>query len=255
MSVLWELSSSCVRNSLKTDCAEGTLSLVKLIGRVSRLTRRYLGVSELKRKMDSSLDQPAELVSLVFQYGDSALRPIQIEEELAELVREVRKLKPQTVLEIGTARGGTLLLWTRLAQRNATIVSIDLPGGKFGGGYSGRQAAIYRRFAGKDQRLYLLRLDSHAQPTLDKTKQLFGGRPVDLLFIDGDHTYEGVKQDWEMYSQLVRPGGMVVFHDIAGNYEDTQVKRLWDSIKPGFEHREYVSGQDNKYGIGILTMR
>lgn len=191
-------------------------------------------------------------MSLVFQYADSFLKPIQIEEELAELVREVRKLKPLTVLEIGTARGGTLLLWTRLAQRNATIVSIDLPGGKFGGGYTARQAAIYRRFAGKDQSLHLLRLDSHAQPTLDKTKQLFGGKPVDLLFIDGDHTYEGVKQDWEMYSPLVRTGGMIVFHDIAGNYDDTQVKRLWDSLRPQFEHREFCVDPQGYYGLGVL---
>lgn len=38
---------------------------------------------------------------------------------------------------------------------------------------------------------------------------------VDLLFIDGDRSYEGVKQNWEQYSALVRPRGMVVFHDIG----------------------------------------
>jgi predicted O-methyltransferase YrrM len=222
------------------------------IGRAWRLARIHLGMEKLKRKADSLLDQPAELVSLVFQYSGSAFKPIQIEEELASLVKEVRNLNPLTVLEIGTARGGTLLLWTRLAQKNATIVSIDLPGGKFGGGYSKRQAAVYRRFAGKHQKLHLLREDSHAQQTLDKTKELFGGKPVDLLFIDGDHTYEGVKKDWEMYSPLVRQGGMIAFHDIAGNYEDTQVKRLWDSLKPEFKHREHAVDSNGYYGIGIL---
>jgi predicted O-methyltransferase YrrM len=71
-----------------------------------------------------------------------------------------------------------------------------------------------------------MRANSHESSTLDQVKRLFKGQQIDMLFIDGDHTYEGVKMDWEMYSQLVRPGGLVVFHDVAGNYEDTQVKRF-----------------------------
>jgi predicted O-methyltransferase YrrM len=210
-------------------------------------------MSKLKREADAHLDSPAQLVSLIFRYNGSTLRPLQIEEELTSLIRDVRTLKPQTVLEIGTAHGGTLFLWTRLAQQNAVIVSVDLPGGKFGGGYPKRRATIYRRFTGKNQKLYLLRENSHSPSTLDKTKKLFGGKPVDLLFIDGDHTFEGVKMDWEMYSPLVRPGGMVAFHDIAGNYDDTQVKRLWDSIKSGFKHNEYALDPTGYYGIGVLT--
>ena len=38
---------------------------------------------------------------------------------------------------------------------------------------------------------------------------------LDLLFIDGDHSYEGVKADWDAYKSLLRPGSIVVFHDIA----------------------------------------
>lgn len=38
---------------------------------------------------------------------------------------------------------------------------------------------------------------------------------LDLLFIDGDHSYEGVKADWEAYKALLREGSTVVFHDIG----------------------------------------
>lgn len=210
-------------------------------------------MEDLKRQADRFLDQPEELVSLIFKCNHPTLRPYQNKEELTALVRDVRALRPQTVLEIGTAQGGTLFLWTRLAQADAVIVSLDLPGGKFGGGYPARRATIYRRFSGKGQKLHLLRRDSHSPATLEKTKQLFSGRPVDLLFIDGDHTYEGVKKDWEMYSPLVRPGGMIAFHDIAGSYDDTQVKRLWDGIKSEFATREYAVDRDGKYGIGVLV--
>lgn len=222
------------------------------IGRAWRLARTHIGLGKFKREADARLDRPAELVTLLFEYSGEIFKPFQIKEELAELLKEVRKLNPANVLEIGTAKGGTLFLWTRLAQPNAILVSIDLPGGKFGGGYSVREEAIYRRFPGKRQNLHLLREDSHAQATLNRTKQLFDHRPIDLLFMDGDHTFDGVKSDWEMYSPLVRSGGMIVFHDVAGNYEDTQVKRFWDSVKVGFKHREYIFGQDGHYGIGIL---
>jgi len=38
---------------------------------------------------------------------------------------------------------------------------------------------------------------------------------LDLLFIDGDHSYEGVKADWEAYKVLLREGSTVIFHDIG----------------------------------------
>lgn len=221
--------------------------------RVLWFAKTHGGLGRLKSQADHRLDRPAELVSLLFDFNQSALKPMQIDQELIQLVEEVRRLGPQAVLEIGTARGGTLFLWTRLAQKNALIVSIDLPGGKFGGGYSARRSTLYRRFAGKGQKLHLLRGDSHEQSMLVHTKKLLKGTPIDLLFIDGDHTYEGVKKDWEQYSPLVRSGGLVVFHDIAGNYDDTQVRRLWDSLKPSYRHREYIADPGGQYGIGILV--
>jgi len=38
-------------------------------------------------------------------------------------------------------------------------------------------------------------------------------KSLDLLFIDGDHSYEGVKADWEAYKRFLRPGSIAVFHD------------------------------------------
>lgn len=40
---------------------------------------------------------------------------------------------------------------------------------------------------------------------------------ADLLFIDGDHTAEGVKTDWDFYSEIMQPRGIVVFHDYGWN--------------------------------------
>jgi predicted O-methyltransferase YrrM len=214
--------------------------------------KAYTNLRELDRRTNALLDRPKEMIAETFHYCDNFLSPIQVIDELAQLLDDVKSLHPQTVLEIGTHRGGTLYLWTRLAQPNATLISIDLPGGKFGGGYSPFRIPIYKKFARANQTLHLLRADSHAATTPEQTERLLAGHPIDFLFIDGDHTYDGVKNDYQMYSPLVRPGGLIVFHDIAGNYADTQVKRFWDTLTPTHPHREYIANPGGQYGIGLL---
>jgi predicted O-methyltransferase YrrM len=225
---------------------------MNLIRRISNCAKAYTGMESLDHRTASLVDKPQELVKECFSYAGAFLRPVQVPEEMVSLLDDVRTLSPKTVLEIGTFRGGTLYLWTRLAQPDATIVSVDLPGGKFGGGYSRLRTPIYRRFPRERQALHLLRANSHDAKTLETVKGLFGPSSIDFLFIDGDHTYEGVKRDWEMYSPLVRKGGLVAFHDVAGNYGETQVKRCWDEMKSDFTYREYMAHPDGQYGIGVL---
>jgi predicted O-methyltransferase YrrM len=226
---------------------------MNLISRALLCAKAYAGLDGLNRRAENLVDRPQELVAECFGYCDGFLAPVQVPEEMALLLKDVRSLAPNRVLEIGTCKGGSLYMWTRVAQPSATIVSVDLPGGKYGGGYSKLRTPIYRRFARVQQQLHLLRANSHASETLAEVKQLFGAEPIDFLFIDGDHSYEGVKQDWEMYSPLVRKGGLVVFHDVAGNYGETHAKRVWDDIKTGYSHREYMFHPEGFYGIGVLS--
>jgi cephalosporin hydroxylase len=169
----------------------------------------------------------------------------------------VQKLRPRTVVEIGTANGGTLLALCRLADEHGTIVSIDLPGGRFGGGYSAWRMSLYQAFGTRSQKIELLRGDSHSSAMFGKLKQILAGRPVDFLFIDGDHTYDGVKRDFELYSPLVARGGMIGFHDIApvsppGDYG---VRRLWEELKPIHTWHEIIADPNQwGYGIGLLRI-
>lgn len=40
-----------------------------------------------------------------------------------------------------------------------------------------------------------------------------GTPPIDFIFIDGDHSYDGLRQDWEVWSELVATGGVIALHD------------------------------------------
>ena len=148
----------------------------------------------------------------------------------------IRKINPRVILEIGTARGGTLFLFAQIAEPDATIISIDLPGGRFGGGYPKWMIPIFKSFFKEDQKLYLIRRDSHDPLTLNIVRSILANRLVDFLFIDGDHTYEGVKKDFKTYSPLVRKGGIIAFHDIAlGPFENVGgVPRFWKEIKHSY---------------------
>lgn len=181
--------------------------------------------------------------------------------ELRPFIEFLGKRRPRVVVEIGTYRGGTLWLWCRLARRDGHLISIDLPGGDFGGGYGQDDTQRLRGFVRADQRMTLIQADSHSSETRERLIEALDGAMIDFLFIDGDHTYDGVKQDFEMYAPLVRTGGVIAFHDVLPHPHDArcQVDRLWREIKLGssgqFEFVEAASSEADRQwgGIGAIV--
>jgi len=192
--------------------------------------------------------------SFSFQFFTFSIKPSQVKYEITKLLEIVINLKPKLILEIGTAGGGTLFLFTSITDPDATILSVDLPRGSFGGGYPEWKIPLYQSFARNGQKIKLLRDDSHNVKTLELVKTALDGK-LDFLFIDGDHTYEGVKRDFNMYSPLVKEGGIIAFHDIVpGPPENVGgVPLFWKEIKQEYRHIELVSDwKQGGYGIGVI---
>jgi cephalosporin hydroxylase len=171
--------------------------------------------------------------------------------ELSQLISLLKKRKLSTTVEIGTGKGGTLYAWCKVAEPAAVIVSIDLPGGPFGGGFKISDIKKFRKYRKKNQRLYFIRKDSQKKSTKEEVIKIIKGRKVDLLFIDGDHRYSGVKKDWKLYSPLVKRNGLIVFHDILFHPKVTKCKvdKLWNEIKNNYKHIE-ITEKDNDQGWG-----
>lgn len=153
-----------------------------------------------------------------FDYGGVSIRPMQVESEIRAFLEAVAAEPPRTVLEIGTGRGGTLFLLARAVDERALLVSIDAPEGD--AAFCGRPAykrrdRLYRALGRPEQQIAYISADSHDDATKARVQEALNGRPLDLLFIDGDHTLEGVEADYRMYAPLVRSGGLVAFHDIV----------------------------------------
>ena len=183
------------------------------------------------------------------------ISPLQYREELLALLEIVDERRPRTVVEIGTFAGGTLSLLARCAASDAIVVSIDLPGGEFGGGYAESRAHLYRSFAERDQRIELVRADSHRLETRDRVRRLLDSRPIDLLFIDGDHALDGVRRDLELYGPLLADDGLVAFHDIVPGPRASVggVPQFWSELRAGCQVRELVRDwAQGEAGIGIV---
>jgi predicted O-methyltransferase YrrM len=179
--------------------------------------------------------------------------------EFAPLLTLLAQRGPRVVVEIGTYRGGSFYALCRVADPRATLVSIDLPGGLFGGGYDEEELRAMRGYGLRSQSLHFLARDSSEEATRDALVELLPGLPIDFLMIDGDHRYEGVRRDFELYSPLVSARGLIAFHDILPHPRAPlcEVDRLWNEIKPHYPHVELVDrgedwGAGQWGGIGVL---
>jgi cephalosporin hydroxylase len=226
------------------DCA------MRMTARLARYTSAWTRFDQIRRFTleDHSLE---ELLDLVFTYAYGFFEPIQIRDEILEALRQIQVLRPRYVVELGTAHGGTLLLWSRVAHPEATLITIDLPGGQFGGGSSILRVPLIRRLGLPRQKIHIIRADSHSGGTLEQTRTYLDGHAADFLFIDADHTESGVRADYRMYSPLVRPGGIIGFHDIAIQSPEYGVQTLWKELSERGNARAILA-KPNPFGIGLL---
>jgi hypothetical protein len=160
----------------------------------------------------------------------------------------------RSYLEIGSAWGGTLWRTANVLPIGSRVVSVD---------FNRDPAAIESlgqcverlRLRGYDA--HLVAADSRAVSTIERVRAL---GPFDCVFIDGDHSLEGVTADWKAYGPMAP---IVAFHDIGWN-ESWQsqgsrpaapigVPDLWAGLKASHRHVEIqLRKKQNYYGIGVL---
>lgn len=251
--------SSVVTRAFEVLQNEGVRSLFK---KASAYTAKGLGFLLLPYALPKikSLNRSCALndvVNFAFNGLVGLIKPAQVYSEISQLLKLVDRIKPGAILEIGTANGGTLFLFSHVASEDAVIISIDLPGGEFGGGYRKWREFLYKSFIPPGKKIHLLRADAHKTETLEQVEAVLHGRKVDFLFIDGDHTYEGVKKDFEMYSSLVRQGGIIAFHDIVVHPPETgcEVSKFWTEIRDSHKSEEIVKDWSQNWGgIGVVYL-
>jgi cephalosporin hydroxylase len=173
-----------------------------------------------------------------YELYESTQKIHQSHEEFWEFLEVIAPIAPQRILEMGTAHGGTALIFQEIGTQ---VISVD---------NKGISGEIPMEMFNPEVTTFLT-ADTHDPATLAQVKEMMP--EVDMLFIDGDHTYPGALQDWEMYSPLVRPGGLIIFHDIAyGRLKDpdSEIKagKVFDEVRGDLRVQEIFV----EHGIGIL---
>lgn len=209
----------------------------------------------MQRAALDRIDDWSTLVSEVCRpRGRRSIFSNQKPSEIGEVCQLALTMRPKVILEIGTSRGGTLYLFSRLVQPSGTVISIDKPGEP--GSVRPVMRAVYRTFGKKNGcSVVTLDRDSHAPATHAEIERILNGRKIDLLFIDGDHSYEGVKADFQVYRRWVAPSGIIAMHDVAhaDSHPTIKVPRFWRelTVQP-LQHRAIVADPGQGPGIGVI---
>lgn len=211
-----------------------------------------------KRPVDQKGLQMGAEESVKLAFEAMAKGAMQKPAELAALLQFIKNVDLDVVVEIGTASGGLFYALCQAAKDDALLVSIDMPEGHYGDGKLPIEEEALKSYGKKGQTIHCIRADSHLAMTRKRVQKILMGKNVDLLIIDGDHTYKGVKQDFDDYSPFVRKGGLIVFHDICQHDVELkcEVDRFWKEIKADHVTQELLDVTDTVWGgIGVLVKK
>jgi cephalosporin hydroxylase len=228
----------------------------KTLKELSRTLRipfsRFLAFRRLKQyhARPRTLEETVDWAIRFGRYGYFTIHTLQKRPEIVALANAVAALNPKIILEIGTARGGTLLIWSSLASQQ--VISCDLV-------HRDAQRSLLEALPppGSTCKVTLLTGNSHEAAFKQRVAQALNGEKADFLFIDGDHTETGVAQDYNDYREFVRPGGIIAFHDIIESQPlpDNQVYHFWKTVKQGQAVEEFVNDPKQcGFGIGIIRV-
>lgn len=195
-----------------------------------------------------------------FAFATRSLGHQQWKQEITSFLEFARGERPVRICEIGLFNGGTNLMLTHALPTVQVVIGVDV---------HIRNKSQLRYYANSSHRQFFIKGKSCDATTLAKVAQVLGPEKLDLLFIDGDHSYAGVHRDFQSYRPFVREGGIIVFHDIVQDHltkfkhnhsswtgaSSGEVYLFWQKIKPFYKktHEFVMSYEQDGCGIGALV--
>jgi glycosyltransferase involved in cell wall biosynthesis len=160
----------------------------------------------------------------------------------------IKALRPDCLVELGTERGVSYAAFCQAIERlglGARSFAVDTwQGDEHSGHYD---ESVYLGVADLNERRYR-RFSTLLRSTFAAALPYFADGEVDLLHIDGLHTYEAVAQDFATWRPKLSGRAVVLFHDTNVRRDEFGVWQLWRELAAQFPHFEFVHG----YGLGVL---
>jgi len=160
----------------------------------------------------------------------------------------INKLRPGCFVELGTHTGNSYFAFCQGVHAHhlpTRCYAVDTWDGDEHAGQYGEE--VYADVAQYNSQHYasfsvLMRM------TFDNAVDYFGGKSIDLLHIDGLHTYDAVSHDFETWLPKISDRGIVLFHDINVRERGFGVWRFWEEVSARYPHIAF----DHSHGLGVL---
>ncbi|PIE92532.1 hypothetical protein CO726_26165 [Bacillus fungorum] len=160
----------------------------------------------------------------------------------------VRFIKPEKIVELGTHFGTSFFSFCQSVKDGNLFTkcfAIDTWQGDLHSGFYNDD--VFNKVS-TITKLFYPSMSQLIRSTFDDALKFFEDETVDILHIDGYHTYQAVSHDFSTWLPKLKKNGIVLFHDISVKEKDFGVYKFWDEIKNVYPYLEFVHSS----GLGVL---
>lgn len=162
----------------------------------------------------------------------------------------VETVRPKSIVELGTHNGASFLAFCQAVETqhvSARVFAVDTWEGDEHAGFYGNE--IYAELRDYQQRHYA-GISEMMRMRFDQALEYFAEGSVDILHVDGLHTYEAVREDFETWRSKLSRRAVVLFHDSSVRERGFGVWQYWSEICSQFPSFEFT----HTHGLGVLLV-
>lgn len=162
----------------------------------------------------------------------------------------IQEFQPAVTVELGVHNGASLCAMAQAGsflKYDSHFFGVDhWIGDRHSGSY---QSNVYWDLKSYQLQRYRYNL-TLLRKSFEEASLQFSEQSIDLLHIDGYHSYEAVKNDFTTWFPKMKSNGIIMFHDIAVTDNNFGVFKLWNELKVLYRHFHF----DHSYGLGLISL-